>query len=37
MIPSFILVLIAIPSFGLLYAMDDIIDPEITIKAIGHQ
>jgi cytochrome c oxidase subunit 2 len=36
-IPSFILVLIAIPSFGLLYAMDDIIDPEVTIKAIGHQ
>ena len=36
-IPSFILILIAIPSFGLLYAMDDIIDPEVTIKAIGHQ
>jgi len=30
-------VLIAVPSFGLLYAMDDIIDPEITVKAIGHQ
>jgi cytochrome c oxidase subunit 2 len=37
MIPSLILVAIAIPSFGLLYAMDDVIDPEITIKAIGHQ
>ena len=37
LIPSFILILIAIPSFGLLYAMDDIIDPEVTIKAIGHQ
>ena len=36
-IPSLILVLIAIPSFGLLYAMDDIIDPEVTVKAIGHQ
>ncbi len=36
-IPSLILILIAIPSFGLLYAMDDIIDPEITIKTIGHQ
>lgn len=36
-IPSIILVLIAIPSFGLLYAMDDIIDPEVTVKAIGHQ
>ena len=37
LIPSFILVAIAIPSFGLLYAMDDIIDPEITLKTIGHQ
>lgn len=37
LVPSFILVLIAIPSFGLLYAMDDVIDPEITIKTIGHQ
>lgn len=37
LIPSFILILIAIPSFGLLYAMDDIIDPEVTIKAVGHQ
>lgn len=36
-IPSLILVLIAIPSFGLLYAMDDIIDPEVTIKTVGHQ
>lgn len=36
-IPSLILILIAIPSFGLLYAMDDIIDPEITVKTIGHQ
>ncbi len=37
LIPSFILILIAIPSFGLLYAMDDIIDPEVTIKSVGHQ
>jgi cytochrome c oxidase subunit 2 len=36
-IPSLILVAIAIPSFGLLYAMDDVIDPEITLKIIGHQ
>lgn len=36
-IPSAILIFIAIPSFGLLYAMDDIMDPEITLKAIGHQ
>lgn len=35
--PSFVLALIAIPSFALLYSMDEIIDPAVTIKAIGHQ
>jgi len=35
--PSIILVLIAIPSFALLYAMDEVINPSITFKAIGHQ
>lgn len=35
--PSFILALIAIPSFALLYSMDEIIDPAVTVKAIGHQ
>jgi cytochrome c oxidase subunit 2 len=28
---------IAIPSFALLYSMDEVVDPTITIKAIGHQ
>jgi cytochrome c oxidase subunit 2 len=37
LIPSFILVLIAIPSFALLYAMDEVIDPALTIKIIGRQ
>lgn len=36
-IPSLILVCIAIPSFSLLYAMDEIIDPKLTVKAIGYQ
>jgi cytochrome c oxidase subunit 2 len=36
-IPSIILVLIAIPSFALLYAMDEVIDPKLTVKAIGYQ
>lgn len=36
-IPSIILYLIAVPSFLLLYSMDEIIDPSITLKAIGHQ
>ena len=35
--PTLILVLIGVPSFKLLYAMDEIIHPSITIKAIGHQ
>lgn len=35
--PSLILLFIAVPSFSLLYSLDDIMDPEITYKAIGHQ
>nr|YP_008816084.1 cytochrome c oxidase subunit 2 [Entransia fimbriata]AGZ90287.1 cytochrome c oxidase subunit 2 [Entransia fimbriata] len=36
-IPSVILMFIAIPSFALLYSMDEVVDPAVTIKAIGHQ
>jgi len=36
-VPVLILVVIAIPSFKLLYFMDRTADPELTIKAIGHQ
>ena len=36
-IPTFILVLIALPSFTLLYAIDEMHDPKLTIKIIGHQ
>jgi cytochrome c oxidase subunit 2 len=35
--PSIILMIIAIPSFALLYSTDELIDPSITVKAIGHQ
>lgn len=36
--PSIILMFIAIPSFALLYSMDEVVvDPAMTIKAIGHQ
>jgi cytochrome c oxidase subunit 2 len=35
--PSIILMLIAIPSFALLYSMDEVIDPSITLKVVGHQ
>lgn len=36
-IPAFILILIAIPSFSLLYSLDDLVDPNITLKVVGHQ
>lgn len=36
-IPTLILVAIALPSFALIYAMDEVIDPELTLKVIGHQ
>ena len=36
-IPALILVVIAIPSFSLLYAIDEIIEPIRTIKVVGHQ
>lgn len=35
--PALILVLIALPSFKLLYLMDEIIDPSMAILAEGHQ
>ena len=37
MVPVMILIVIAIPSFKLLYFQDRAVDPEMTIKAIGHQ
>nr|URF19452.1 cytochrome c oxidase subunit II [Galatheanthemum sp. MT-2020] len=36
-VPAIILVLIAFPSLKLLYLMDEVMDPALTIKAIGHQ
>jgi len=36
-VPSLILVVIAVPSFSLLYSMDEVIDPAITLKVVGHQ
>lgn len=36
-IPSLILVFIGVPSFILLYAMDEIIEPVFIVKCIGHQ
>ncbi|YP_002970794.1 cytochrome c oxidase subunit II (mitochondrion) [Cynoglossus semilaevis] len=36
-LPAFVLALIALPSLRILYLMDEINDPHITVKAIGHQ
>jgi cytochrome c oxidase subunit 2 len=35
--PALVLIAIAFPSFKLLYLMDEVIDPAMTIKALGHQ
>lgn len=35
--PAIILMLIGLPSFALLYSMDEVVDPSITLKVVGHQ
>jgi cytochrome c oxidase subunit 2 len=35
--PAIILMIIAVPSFALLYSIDELIDPAITLKVVGHQ
>lgn len=35
--PALILMVIGLPSFALLYSMDEIVDPSITLKVVGHQ
>jgi cytochrome c oxidase subunit 2 len=35
--PSLVLLLLAIPSFGLLFSVEKVSAPELTIKVIGHQ
>ena len=36
-IPALILLVLSTPSFTLLYAMDEIAEPEISLKILGHQ
>jgi len=36
-IPALVLLVIAVPSFALLYSMDEMIDPALTLKVVGHQ
>ena len=35
--PAFVLIAIAFPSFKLLYLLDEVISPSMTIKVAGHQ
>nr|WNH37078.1 cytochrome c oxidase subunit II [Nezumia sclerorhynchus] len=35
--PALVLALIALPSLRILYLMDEINDPHLTVKAVGHQ
>jgi len=37
LIPAFILIVIAVPSFALLYSADELIEPALTLKVVGHQ
>jgi cytochrome c oxidase subunit 2 len=37
LIPAFILMVIAVPSFALLYSADELIEPALTLKVVGHQ
>lgn len=36
-LPAVILVFIAIPSFALLYSMEEVVAPRLTVKVVGHQ
>jgi cytochrome c oxidase subunit 2 len=37
LIPAVILIIIAVPSFSLLYAVDEVVNPSITLKIVGNQ
>jgi len=37
LIPAVILMVIAVPSFALLYSIDEVVDPRLTVKIVGHQ
>jgi len=36
-LPALILLFIAVPSFILLYSLDDVVNPTISVKVVGHQ
>jgi cytochrome c oxidase subunit 2 len=36
-LPAIALMIVAVPSFALLYAVDEVVDPALTVKIVGHQ
>jgi|TARA_B100000787_G_C15969305_1_gene196632 heme/copper-type cytochrome/quinol oxidase subunit 2 len=36
-LPALILAVIAIPSFALLYSMEEFVEPSLSVKVTGHQ
>jgi cytochrome c oxidase subunit 2 len=36
-LPAIALMILAVPSFALLYAVDEVVDPALTVKIVGHQ
>lgn len=37
LIPVFVLMVVAVPSFALLYSIDELVEPTLTVKVVGHQ
>lgn len=37
LVPAFLLIIIAVPSFALLYSVDEVVNPAVTLKIVGHQ
>lgn len=36
-VPSLVLLFVAVPSFALLYSIDELVNPALTLKVVGHQ
>jgi len=36
-IPAIILAVMAVPSFALLYSMEEFVEPSLSVKVTGHQ
>lgn len=37
LIPAVLLIIVAIPSFSLLYGIDEVVDCDLTVKVLGNQ